>query len=90
MKKLGKEGVKVGRDKVIRLMDKLGLQVKQRIIYKMTTMRKHSHSVADYIIADRGCDSEALGEQIRDKNIIPVISKKKSSKVGNDDIDWCL
>jgi putative transposase len=31
MKKLRKEGFVVGRDKVIRLMDKLGLQVKQRI-----------------------------------------------------------
>jgi len=31
-------------------MDKLGLQVKQRIAYKVTTMRKHSHSVADNIV----------------------------------------
>ncbi|MCP4987387.1 MAG: transposase, partial [Colwellia sp.] len=46
MKKLRKEGFEVGRDKVIRLMDKLGLQVKQRVAYKVTTMRKHSHSVA--------------------------------------------
>ena len=50
MKKLRKEGFEVGRDKVIRLMDKLGLQVKQRIAYKVTTMRKHSHSVADNIV----------------------------------------
>ena len=49
MKKLRKEGFEVGRDKVIRLMDKLGLQVKQRIAYKVTIMRKHSHSVADNI-----------------------------------------
>jgi len=45
---------------------------------------------ADYIIADRGYDSEALREQIRGKNAIPVIPRKKNSKVGNDDIDWCL
>lgn len=45
---------------------------------------------ADYIIADRGYDSEALREQIRDKNAIPVIPRKKNSKVDNDDIDWCL
>jgi putative transposase len=50
MKKLRKEGFNVGRDKVIRLMDKLGLEVKQRIAYKVTTMRKHSHSVTDNII----------------------------------------
>lgn len=45
---------------------------------------------ADYVIADRGYDSETLREQIRDKNAIPVIPRKKNSKVGNDDIDWCL
>ena len=32
MKKLRKEGFEVGRDKVIRLMDKLGLQVKQALL----------------------------------------------------------
>jgi putative transposase len=50
MKKLRKEGFNVGRDKVTRLMDKLDLKVKQRIAYKVTTMRKHSHSVADNIV----------------------------------------
>ena len=45
---------------------------------------------ADYVIADRGYDSEALREQIRDKHAIPVIPRKKNSKVGNADIDWCL
>ena len=42
------------------------------------------------MISSRGCDSEALRELIRDKNAIPVILRKKNSKVGNDDIDWCL
>jgi len=45
---------------------------------------------SDYIIGDRGYDSEALREQIRNKNAIPVIPRKKNSKVGNADIDWCL
>jgi len=45
---------------------------------------------ADYIIADRGYDSEDLRTQIIDKGTIPVIPRKKNSKVGNDDIDWCL
>jgi len=45
---------------------------------------------ADYIVADRGYDSEGLRHQIRDKGSIPVIPRKKNSKVGNDDIDWCL
>ena len=38
----------------------------------------------------RGYDSEALRELIRDKNTIPGIPRKKSSKVGNGDEDWCL
>ena len=45
---------------------------------------------ADYIIADKGYDSEAIREQIREKNSIPNIPRKSNSKVGNDDIDWCL
>ena len=45
---------------------------------------------SDYIIADRGYDSEALREQIRNKNAITVIPRKKNSKVDNADIDWCL
>jgi transposase len=45
---------------------------------------------ADYIIADRGYDSEGLRTQIKDKGSISVIPRKKNSKMGNDDIDWCL
>ena len=45
---------------------------------------------ANYIIADRGYDSEDLRTQIKDKGAIPVIPRKKNSNVGNDDVDWCL
>lgn len=45
---------------------------------------------SDYLIADKGYDSEPLREQIRDKNTIPVIPRKCNSKIGNADIDWCL
>lgn len=38
------------RAKVIRLMRKLGFKVKQRIAYEVTTIRKHSHSVAGNIV----------------------------------------
>lgn len=31
-------------------MKKLGLKVKQRVAYKVTFMRKHSHKVADNIL----------------------------------------
>ena len=46
--------------------------------------------VGNYIIADRGYDSEAIRAIIRDKGAIPVIPRKRNSKKGNADIDWCL
>ena len=45
---------------------------------------------ADYIIADRGYDSEQLREQIKAKESVPVIPRKKNSKIGNKEVDWCL
>ena len=45
---------------------------------------------SDYVIADRGYDSEDLRKQIKDKKSIPIIPRKKNSKTGNDDIDWGL
>ena len=50
MKNLRKEGFNVDRDKIIRLMETLGLKVKQRVAYRVTIMRKHSHSVVDNIV----------------------------------------
>jgi len=46
--------------------------------------------IADYTIADRGYDSEVIREQIKQKSSIPVIPRKKNSKIGNGDIDWGL
>lgn len=45
---------------------------------------------AEYTIADKGYDSEEVRECIRNKSSIPVIPRKKNSKTGNADIDWCL
>jgi transposase len=45
---------------------------------------------AEYTIADRGYDSEALREQIRLKSSIPIIPRKRNSTIGNADIDWRL
>ena len=45
---------------------------------------------ADFIIADKGYDSEEIREQIREKSSTPVIPRKKNSKTGNGDIDWGL
>jgi len=46
--------------------------------------------VSEHMIADKGYDSEDIREQIRKKASIPIIPRKKNSKIGNTDIDWCL
>ena len=45
---------------------------------------------SDYVIADKGYDSEDIREQIREKGSIPNIPRKINAKTGNADIDWCL
>ena len=45
---------------------------------------------ADYVIADRGYDCEATRNLIKESGAMPIIPRKKNSKIGNDDIDWCL
>jgi transposase len=45
---------------------------------------------ADYTIADKGYDSEEIRNLIREKGSIPLIPRKKNSKTGNGDMDWCL
>ena len=50
MKKLREEGFDVGRNRVISLMHRLNLRVKQRVAYKVTTKRKHSDEVADNLL----------------------------------------
>lgn len=45
---------------------------------------------AEHVIADRGYDSEKIRELVRKKNGVPIIPRKRNSKIGNDDIDWCL
>lgn len=49
-KKLRVEGFDVTRYRASKLMAQLGLQVKQRAAYKVTTVRKHSDSVADNLL----------------------------------------
>ena len=45
---------------------------------------------SDYLIADKGYDSEAFRDEIIKDGRIPVIPRKRNSKKGNKDIDWCL
>jgi transposase len=44
----------------------------------------------DFVIADKGYDSEAIRNKVRERNSSPVIPRKQNSKTGNGDIDWCL
>ena len=46
--------------------------------------------ISEYLITDKGYDSDVLRKQIGDSGIIPVIPRKKNSTVGNDGLDWCL
>ena len=52
-KRLKKEGFKIGRYRTPKLMKKLGLVVKQRRQYKVTTVRKHSDTVVDNVLAQQ-------------------------------------
>ena len=45
---------------------------------------------ADYIVADKGYDSEAIREKIRQTGAVPMIPRRSNNKQGNDDMDWCL
>jgi transposase len=46
--------------------------------------------ISDYVIADKGYDSEALREIICKKSSTPVIPRKSNSRIGNADMDWGL
>ena len=46
--------------------------------------------VSEYLIADRGYDSESIREQIQKRGTIPVIPRKRNSIIGNDGLDWGL
>ena len=50
MKKLREEGFHIGRYRVRKLMDKLGLKVTQRVTYRVTTQRQRSDVVADNLL----------------------------------------
>jgi len=45
---------------------------------------------SDYVIADKGYDSEPLREYVKESGSTPVIPRKENSKTGNKDVDWCL
>lgn len=45
---------------------------------------------SDYVVADKGYDSEKLRTFVKAGDSIPVIPRRKNNKSGNDDVDWCL
>lgn len=45
---------------------------------------------SNYIIADKGYDSEEIRDLIRTKLSLPIIPRKKNSIIGNDYMDWGL
>ena len=46
--------------------------------------------VSEYVIADKGYDSQALRESIEARGSQPVIPRRKNNLRGNDGMDWCL
>lgn len=45
---------------------------------------------AEVVIADKGYDSEAFREHVRNCGARPEIPRRENSKIGNEDMDWCL
>ena len=82
--------------KIHMVVDSYGLPIQ----FKITGGEVHDSKVAqalisdlplaDYVIADRGYDSEAIRHFIEERHSIPVIPRKKNSKIGNDSMDWHL
>ena len=46
--------------------------------------------VTEYVVGDKGYDSEAIREQIEKKGSTVVIPRKSHSKKGNEEMDWYL
>ena len=45
---------------------------------------------SEFVIADKGYDSNFLRWLIHKKSSIPMIPRKNNSTIGNQDMDWCL
>ncbi len=44
----------------------------------------------EYVVADKGYDSQPLRAHIEAQESIPVIPRRQGSLIGNEDMDWCL
>jgi transposase len=44
----------------------------------------------EIVVADRGYDSESLREKIKERGAQSFIPRKVNSKIGNNEMDWCL
>ncbi len=99
---IGKENQAIGKSvggnttKIHMAVDAFGLPIE----FDLTGGEVHDSKAApeliarlplsDYIIADKGYDSEDIRVLIREKKSTPLIPKKKNSKTRNGDMDWCL
>lgn len=82
--------------KVHRTVDAFGLPIH----FEITRGQLHDCKIApqlvtklkdvEYIIGDQGYDSEPLQTQVAEQETRAVIPRKDNSKIGNNDIDWCL
>ena len=82
--------------KIHMVVDSFGLPIE----FEITGGQIHDCKVApvliaklkglEYLIADKGDDSETLREQVESMAAIPIIPRKSNSTKGNADIDWTL
>lgn len=94
------QGIGVSRagntSKIHMVVDGYGLPV----YFEITGGEVHDSTAADnvladapqfsYLIADKGYDKEELRAEISRRGSIPMIPRKKNSKVGNANMDWHL
>jgi transposase len=82
--------------KIHMVVDSFGLPIH----FEITGGQVHDSKIApqlvanidklEFVIGDKGYDSEALREQVSQQGGTAMIPRKDNSKKGNDDMDWCL
>jgi transposase len=82
--------------KIHAVVDSMGLPIKFEITggevhdSQMAPYLVASVPKAEYVVGDKGYDSEELRKQIEHQGSQQVIPRKANSKIGNDDIDFAI
>ena len=77
-------------------VDSYGLPVHFELSAGNVNDISHAHSLLDgapigeHVIADKGYDSAAFRARIEQQGSVPVIPRRKTNKLGNEELDWGL